>query len=116
MSATSVSFFTPIKYGHQSTSIRQKITEFVDEYFHLRGRVALVIPGKIIHGSEGVELQPGQAIGWHSVLKVMSYTAYFFNLFMTTQFPMITAYRSVVQFQMILNSLPIFMMIAKCTD
>ena len=56
MSATSVSFFTPIKYGHQSTSIHQKITEFVDEYFHLRGRVALVIPGKIINGSEGVEL------------------------------------------------------------
>jgi hypothetical protein len=113
MSTTSLSFFTPIKYGHQSTSILQKVMEFVDDYFHLRGRVALVVPGKTIDGSEGVQLQPEQAFGMHSLFKVMSYTTCFFNLLISTQFLGITPYRRVVQFQMILNSLPIFMMIAK---
>lgn len=87
--------------------------EFADEYFHLKGRVALVVPGKNIDGSEGVQLQPEQAFGMHSLLKVMSYTTCFFNLLITTLFPVIAPYRRVVQFQMLLNSLPIFMMIAK---
>lgn len=113
MSTISVSLFTPIKYGNQQVSFRQKAMEFVDEYFHLKGRVVFVIPGKNIHGSEGVQLQPGQAFGWHSVLKLLSYSAYFFNVFITTQFPRVTAYRSVAQLQMILSSLPIFMVIAK---
>lgn len=113
MGTTAVSFFTPIQYGNQPISLPQKLMEFVDAYFHLRGRVALVVSGKTIDGSQGVQLQPEQAFGMHSVLKVMSYTACFFNLLIITQFPTITAYRSVVLLQMILNSLPIFMLIAK---
>jgi hypothetical protein len=113
MSLMPVSFFMPIKYGHQLTSIREKITEFTDAYFHLTGQVAVVIPGKIFCASQGVELQPGKAIWWQSALKVISYTAYFFNLLITTQFPMIREYRRIVQLQMILSFLPIFIMIAK---
>lgn len=126
MSTTSVSFFTPIRYASQSIcfqvssrytpsiSISQALRAWVDEYFYLRGDVACVIPDRTpLNGSEAVVIEPGKAFGWHSVLKVMSWGAYFFNLFITTQFPTITAYRSVVQLQMILSSLPIFMLIAK---
>jgi hypothetical protein len=126
MSTTSVSFFTPIRYSSQSIcfevssrytpsiSISQGLRAWVDEYFYLRGDVACVISDRTtLNGSEAVVIEPGKAFGMHSLFKVMSYTAYFFNLLISTQFPMITAYRSVVQLQMILSSLPIFMLIAK---
>ena len=113
MSLKSISFFTPIKYEHQPITFRQKITEIVDAYFHLRGRVAVVIPGQKTNSSEGTKLEARQTIWWSSILKITSYMAYFLNLFITTRFPVITSNQRIVQFQTIVACFPLFMLIAK---
>jgi hypothetical protein len=108
-----ISFFTPIKYQHQPITFLQKITEIVDAYFHLRGRVAVVIPGQKTNGSEGTKLEAGQTTWWDSILKITSYMAYFLNFFITTRFPAITSNQRIVQLQTIVACFPLFMLIAK---
>jgi len=108
-----ISFFTPIKYEHQPITFLQKITETVDAYFHLRGRIAVVIPGQKTNGSEGTKLEAGQTTWWYSIPKITSYMAYFLNLFITTQFPVITSNQRIVQLQTMVACFPLFMLIAK---
>ncbi len=66
-------FWTPVKYGDQATSFGQKSLECIDSYFHLKGRVAVVVPGVMEKGSTGVKLQEGNTELWLTVLKVVSY-------------------------------------------
>jgi len=68
-----IGFFTPVKYGNQATSLGQKLTEFVDDYFYLGGRIAQVTKSNQI-GSEPVVLKVGKTVWWKTALKVISYT------------------------------------------
>ena len=62
-------FWTPVK----STSQDYKSLERIDSYFHLKGRVAVVVPGVMEKGGTGVKLQEGNTELWLTVLKVVSY-------------------------------------------
>ena len=69
---TQIGFWTPVRYGVQSTSLGQKIRECADSYFHLGGRVAVVMPGVVQNNSVGVRLQPEAVSCWRTALKVVS--------------------------------------------
>lgn len=64
-----ISFFTPVGFGSQS----QPFSEKIDNYFHLGGKKAYVIPGHVEQGSEGVVLTQGQSSFLTTVLKIVSY-------------------------------------------
>ena len=105
----SISFWTPVKYDNQPTTLLQKATEFVDDYFYLGGKVAYVTPadqGKVILG-------PGKAPLWKTTLKVISCCAILINLLVTARYPRIKQHRTITHFQMMLNCLPLGMLIMK---
>ncbi|MGD0665126.1 MAG: hypothetical protein ABSA17_05285 [Rhabdochlamydiaceae bacterium] len=114
MSLSQISFLTPVKFSDlPTTTWHQKMTGIVDAYFNLRGRVAVAVPNQMQNGSQGVRLYTEPVIWWQSLLKIMSYGAYFLNRAATAQFPSLSANRTIVQFQTILNYLPVCMLIAK---
>ncbi len=55
----SLSFFTPVRY-RGPCSLKQRIEEWVEGYFHLGGRSAYVVPGKKIGKSQEVVLEEKQ--------------------------------------------------------
>jgi hypothetical protein len=112
MTLKPISFFTPIKWSTQETSLRQKMTELADAYFHLRGKVAVVIPGKQRNGSFGARLEEGQVIWWLSALKVVSFMACFTNFVILSKFPALT-HKRVIPFQIVATCIPAVVFIAK---
>jgi len=68
-----ISFFTPVEYGNQVTSFGERLTEAVDGYFYLGGRVAVIIPGMVRNGSQEVSIQNNDTVWWKTALKVLSY-------------------------------------------
>jgi hypothetical protein len=67
-----IGFFTPVKYDGHAATFGQKLTEAVDGYFNLGGRVAIVT-GTTQNGSEEVVLQDEKSAWWQTTLKVASY-------------------------------------------
>lgn len=74
-------FYTPIKHDYKSISWHQKLTEFVDFYFYLGGRVAVAISPCENGKSQSVQFQSGPGIGWHSLAKIISYAMVYFRYF-----------------------------------
>ncbi len=51
-----IKFFTSIYYGPQAKTFSEKALEKVDNYFHITGKKAVVIPGRSLEGKERVIL------------------------------------------------------------
>lgn len=77
-----ISFFTPIESRHQVISCGHCLTEIVDKYFYLGGKVAVIIPDHIRLGSQEVELQEKKVPWWEIALKVLSYVTLILPLLM----------------------------------
>jgi hypothetical protein len=108
-----VSFFTPIQYDWESSTVRQKMTEMIDACFHLKGKVAIVAPFQI-KGCPVARLEEKQVPLWSLGLKVASLIGpLLVSLILRVQFPALSAYRSVVQLQTALSLIPVVMLILK---
>ena len=68
-----VNFFTPISHGKQGNTIATSVTDMAEDYFHLCGKKACVIAGRVENGKEGVVLTAGKSPLLLSALKVISY-------------------------------------------
>jgi hypothetical protein len=110
---TSVSFFTPIQYSYYSISWRQKMIEFVDAYFYLGGRVAVVVGPPRNGGEEPVQFQNGPGIYWQSILKVMSYAVCFLFFITADRCKSIVANSIISQVLPVLSYFPVLMLITK---
>ncbi|MFY7842779.1 MAG: hypothetical protein ACOVOR_02045 [Rhabdochlamydiaceae bacterium] len=112
MNSKYISFFTPIQYRYYPISWRQRMIESIDAYFHLGGRVAIVLGPPDKDGKEPIQFQNSPFFCWQSVLKVMSYVSSFFSAIAAILFVPIVA-RSTIQVLAVLSSFPVLMLITK---
>jgi len=114
MNSTYISFFTPIQYRHHPISWRQRMIESIDAYFHLGGRVAVVVGPPEKDGKEPIQFQNSPVFYWQSVLKVISYVASFFGVIAAALFASIEA-TPLIKALAVLSCFPVLMLITKIT-